>query len=205
MSVKNPSRRFQILPRKHRGQRGSLIGDISLGLILLMLLAVLAYPQIRGFIIEMRVPSVANELQRFISRAKVLGEGDSVTPYASVDNTKNLVPALRDSTVFKVTGNTVAHRLGGTGVGSNGTITLEPVALGGGAAGSGFSVTMTNVNVKACPILASTLNAVSEMISVNGTVAKALGSSGAPGAYNPAIAQSLCTDGDSNIFVFASR
>lgn len=201
MPVKKPSLQNQ----KFQRQRGSMLVEIAVALVIIMLLATFAFPQVRGFLIEMRVPSVANELQRFMARAKILGEGDSVTPYANVDNTKNLVPALRDSTVLKVTGNTVAHRLGGTGVGSNGTITLEPVALGGGAAGSGFSITMTNVNVKACPILASTLNAVSEMISVNGTVAKALGTSGAPGSYNPATAQSLCTDGDSNTFVFAAR
>ena len=90
-------------------------------------------------------------------------------------------------------------------MGSNGTITIAPAALGGGAVGSAFSLTLTNVNHRACPVLASTLNGISEMISVNGTVAKTLGANSESGTFNAVTAQNLCVNGDNNTFVFATR
>ncbi|MBJ7265009.1 MAG: prepilin-type cleavage/methylation domain-containing protein, partial [Burkholderiaceae bacterium] len=66
---------------------------------------------------------------------------------------------MQGSSTFGVSTAEVAHRLGGSGAGTNGTITLAPAALGGGAMGSAFSITLTNVNARACPTLASTLNA----------------------------------------------
>ncbi|MFG0230549.1 type 4 pilus major pilin [Achromobacter sp. 413638] len=188
-----------------RRQLGLTLVETMLVITIIIVAAVVGFPVVKGIWIELRVPTVASELQRFMSRTRVLGEGDSVTPYASIDNAKNLAPALQDSTVFKVNGSTVAHRLGGSGTGSSGTITLAPAALGGGALGSAFSITLTNVNAKACPILASTLNGVSETISVNGTAAKTLGANNETGTFNPVTAQDLCTKGDSNTFVFATR
>lgn len=172
---------------------------------LLILAVVFGVPAVNGFLVEMRVPYASGELQRFMARTRVLGESDTVTPYANITTSSNLVPSLQGSSVFRVSNTTVAHRLGGSGVGSNGTITLAPAALGGGAMGSAFSITLTNVNLKACPTLASTLNSVAETISVNGTAAKALGSNNEAGAYDPSTAQGLCEKGDSNTFVFATR
>lgn len=197
------SRKFTARPL--RRQLGLTLVETMLVITIIIVAAIVGYPVVKGIWIELRVPAVANELQRFMSRTRVLGEGDSVTPYASIDNAKNLAPALRDSSVFKVNGATVAHRLGGSGAGTNGTITLAPAALGGGAVGSAFSITLTSVNAKACPILASTLNGISETISVNGTAAKTLGANNETGTFNPVTAQDLCVNGDSNTFVFATR
>lgn len=193
------------LPPTLRHQQGFSLIEIGVVTLILALLATIGIPAVKGFIIEARVPAVANELQRFMTRTKIMGEGDSITPYASIDNAKNLAPALKESSVFKVNNTTVAHRLGGTGSGTSGTMVLAPAALGGGSTGSAFSLTLTNVNDKACPTLASIMNAVSETISVNGTVAKALGTNNAPGSFNPVTAQDLCVAGDSNTFVFATR
>lgn len=198
------SRRTRRAPLHRQLGQFSLV-EVAVVAGLLILAVVFGVPAVNGLLIEMRVPYAAGELQRFMARTRVLGESDTVTPYANLTNSGNLAPALVDSSTFKVSGSTVAHRLGGSGVGTNGTITLEPAALGGGAMGSAFSITLTNVNMKACPTLASTLNAVAETISVNGTVAKALGTNNSPGAYDPATAQGLCEKGDSNTFVFATR
>lgn len=188
-----------------RRQGGWTLAEVGAVIAIVIILAIVGFPSVKGFFIQGRVPAAAGELQRFMSTARIMSEGDSATPYSGMDNAQNLAPSLRDSTVFKVTGNTVAHRLGGTGVGSNGTITLAPAALGGGAVGSAFSLTVTNVNHRACPVLASTLNGISEMISVNGTVAKTLGANSESGTFNAVSAQNLCVDGDNNTFVFATR
>ena len=190
----------------HRSrQRGFSLAEVTVVIAIIILLVIVSFPAVKGVFIQMRVPAAAGELQRLMSSLRVLGESDSATPYASINNARHLVPALRGSTVFKTTGSTVAHKLGGTGSVSNGTISIAPVALGGGAAGSAIALTLTNVNHKACPVLASTLNGVSEMISVNGTAAKSLGANNEAGSFNPVAAQARCADGDNNTFVFASR
>jgi len=188
-----------------RRQGGWTLAEVGVVITIVIILAIVGFPSVKGFFVQGRVPAAAGELQRFMSTARIMSEGDSATPYSASDNAQNLAPSLRDSTVFKVTGNTVAHRLGGTGVGSNGTITIAPAALGGGAVGSAFSLTLTNVNHRACPVLASTLNGISEMISVNGTVAKTLGANSESGTFNAVTAQNLCVNGDNNTFVFATR
>lgn len=195
---------YATTPRTGR-QRGFTLIEVALAITLVLIIGIASFPAIKGFIIQGRVPAAAGELQRFMATTRVLGEADSVTPYAGIGNAENLAPSLRDSTVFKVTGSTVAHRLGGSGVGSNGTITIAPAALGGGAVGSAFSLTLTNVNHKACPVMASTLNGISETISVNGTAAKTLGPNNEAGSFNPVTAQNLCVNGDNNTFVFATR
>lgn len=188
-----------------RRQGGWTLVEIGAVIAIVIFLVVVNYPAIKGYFIQGRVPAAAGELQRFMSTARIMGEGDTATPYASINNAQNLAPSMRESTVFKVTGSTVAHRLGGTGVGSNGTITIAPAALGGGASGSALSLTVTNVNHRACPVLASIMNGVSEMISVNGTVAKTLGANNESGSFNAVTAQDLCVNGDNNTFVFATR
>jgi len=203
MNRSTPRRTFPQSPRK---QAGFSLVEVSIVAAILVIAAAIGIPAIKGFLIEQRVPAVASELQRFMSRTKVMGEGgNTVTPYAAIATAKNLVPSVRDSSVLKVSGSTVAHKLGGSGTGSNGTVALAPASLAGGALGSGFSLTLTNVNDKACPILAGTMNPVSETMTINGSTAKSLGSNGESGIYNPVMAQDFCLSGDSNVFVFASR
>ncbi|OAE64088.1 hypothetical protein A7J71_19580 [Achromobacter insolitus] len=191
--------------RQRLRQGGFTLIEIGAVIAIVGFLVMISLPAIKGFFVSARVGPAAAELQRFMTASRMLGEGDTVTPYAAISNAANLAPAMAESSVFKVNGATVAHRLGGSGVGSNGTITIGPVALGGGAAGSGFGLTLTNVNHRACPGLATTLNSVSETISVNGTAAKTLGSNNEPGSFNAVTAQDLCVKGDNNTFVFATR
>lgn len=193
------------LSKDRQRQGGFTLVEVLVVIGVIVFLIIIMFPQVKGIFIQGRVPAVAGELQRFMTATRLLGEGDTATPYVAISNAQNLVPAVRESSVLKVTGNTVAHRLGGSGVGTNGTVTIGPVALGGGASGSAFSLTLTNVNHKACPVLASTLNGVSESISINGTAAKSLGANNEAGSLNAVTAQDLCVNGDSNTFVFATR
>lgn len=195
----------EIVSRLRLRQAGFTLPEILVVLGIITFLVIIMFPAIKGLFVQGRVPAVAGELQRFMTATRLLGEGDSATPYVGISNAQNLVPAVSGSSVLKVVGNTVVHRLGGTGVGNNGTISIAPVALGGGASGSAFAVTLTNVNHKACPVLASTLNGVSESISINGTAAKSLGANNEAGTLNAVTAQNLCENGDSNTFVFATR
>jgi len=187
-------------------QAGFSLVEIGFVVLIITLIATFGIPAAQGLTIESRVPSVSNELKRVVANTKVLAEGSSVTPYAGINNANNLSRTLEGSSVVRVTGSTIAHRLGGAGTGSNGTITIAPAALGGGAVGSAFSLTLSNVSKWACPVLAGTLNAVAESMSINATAVKTLAEDGTVTlAYNPTAAQQYCTAGDSNTFVFITR
>jgi len=187
-------------------QAGFSLVEIGFVVLIITLIATFGIPAAQGLTIESRVPSVSNELKRVVANTKVLAEGSSVTPYAGINNANNLSRTLEGSSVVRVTGSTIAHRLGGAGTGSNGTITIAPAALGGGAVGSAFSLTLSNVSKWACPVLAGTLNAVAESMSINNTAVKTLAEDGTVTlAYNPTAAQQYCTAGDSNTFVFITR
>jgi len=200
-------RLVQRIPNIHaRSQAGFSLVEIGFVVLIITLIATFGIPAAQGLTIESRVPSVSNEIKRVVASTKILAEGSSVTPYAGINNANNLAKTLQGSSVVRVSGGTIAHRLGGSGTGSNGTITIAPASLGGGTAGSAFSLTLTNVSKWACPVLASTLNAVAESLTINGSAVKTLASDGTVSlAYNPTAAQQHCTAGDSNTFVLATR
>lgn len=123
-----------------------------------------------------------------------------------------LANALRDSSVFAVKGSdasaVVAHGLGGNGSAGHGTIALAPAFFAGGGPGSAFTLTLTNVNNAACPALASVMQRVSEVITLEGeggpVVVKDAAAS-PPMAYDAMLAQAQCARGDANTFVFTAR
>ena len=188
-----------------RKQGGFGLVEVGVALVVMMILAAFVVPAINGYLIESKVPSVAGELQRYIARTKTMAEGSGNLPYASITTANNLARVMEDSNVIRVVGTTVAHNLGGSGTGTNGTITVGPASLGGGAAGSAMALTLTNVSQYACPSLATTLQGVAEQITINGEVIKTLGTNNEQGNYNHLIAEEECVSGDNNTFVFTTR
>lgn len=192
-------------------QRGFSLIEVSIVTAIILLVAIIGIPAIGSYVIENRVPKVGEELLRFIARTKVNSQGAGASPYSDL-HLGVLANALRGSSVITVQGSgsgaVIAHGLGGSGVSGNGTIAISPVAVPGAGAGSGFSVTLVNVNAAACPALASILQRVSEIISVQGergavVVKNSLESPALP--YRAALAQAQCSAGDSNTFVFTAR
>ncbi|MBU4610291.1 type II secretion system protein [Achromobacter sp. GG226] len=190
-----------------RKQAGFSLVEVGVVTVILIIVAIIGLPAINGFVIENRAPKVAGELQRFVARTKASAEGGGPTPFANINNANNLVKALRTSSVVKANEDTsvIAHRLGGQGSGTNGVLTVAPATLAGGGAGSAFALTLTNVNEAACPSLASIMQQMSDQMSINGTVVKALGTNNEAGAYNAVAAEEQCVAGDNNTFVFVSR
>lgn len=188
-----------------RKQGGFGLIDISLALVVSLIVAALVVPVINGLLIENKVPTVAGEVQRYIGRTKTMAEVSGALPYANINTANNLVRAMEDSNVIRVTDTTVAHNLGGSGTGANGTITVGPASLGGGANGSAFVVTFSNVSQYACPSLATTLQGMAEQIVINGETVKTLGTNNEQGTYNHLAAQEECVSGDNNTFTFTTR
>jgi prepilin-type N-terminal cleavage/methylation domain-containing protein len=195
----------------HADQRGFSLIEVSIVTAIVLLIAIIGIPAIGAYVIENKVPKVGEELQRFVARAKANAQGSGPVPYRNVD-TGTLANALRDSSVLSVAGNgaaaAVAHGLGGTGMGGNGTVALSAASVAGGVHGSGFALTLTNVNGAACPGLASVMQRVTEHISIDGgagsVVVKDAAASPAQ-AYDAMLAQAQCASGDANTFVFMAR
>lgn len=202
-------------PQLKRGmpkqQRGFSLIEISIVTTIMMLLAIVGVPAIQGYVVESKVPRVAEELQRFIARLKMTTHGFGASPYASVDTTV-LANALRGSSVVSVTGTGrsahVAHGLGGSGVSGRGVIQIAPYAVSGAPSGSAFLLTLNDVNHAACPGLASVLQRIAEVVRISGaggpvTVKNSLQDPVA--SYNPMLADAQCLQGDRNEFEFVIR
>ena len=84
-------------------QRGFSLIEISIVTAIVMLIAIVGIPAIQGYVIENKVPRVAEEIQRFIARVKANTHGFGATPYSGIDG-GTLANALRSSGVVSVTG-----------------------------------------------------------------------------------------------------
>jgi prepilin-type N-terminal cleavage/methylation domain-containing protein len=201
------------MPVRHprQAQCGFSLIEVSIVTAIVLLIAIVGIPAIGSYVVENKVPKVGEELQRFVARAKANGQGSGITPYRNL-HSGILANALRDSSVFTVNGNdaaaVVAHGLGGNGSAGNGTIALAPASLAGGGRGSAFTLTLSNVNNAACPGLASVMQRVSEIISVQGQGGPVVvkdSSASPPKGYDAMLAQAQCAGGDANTFVFTAR
>src|SRR5690606_1525438 len=91
---------------------------------------------------------------------------------------------------------------------SNGVISIAPASIAAAGAGSGFSITLTNVNNAACPGLASVMQHMSDIISIEGRGGAAIvkDNIAVPRVpYSASAAEAQCAEGDSNTYVFTVR
>lgn len=192
-------------------QKGFSLIEISIVTTIMMLLAIVGIPAIQGYVVESKVPRVAEELQRFVARLKVTTNGFGASPYAGVD-TRVLANALRGSSVVAVSGEgasaSVAHGLGGPGVSGRGVVRVAPYALSGAPIGSAFLLTLNDVNHAACPGLASILQRIAEVVTISGAGGPVMVKNTAhqpAAAYDPLLADAQCLSGDRNVFEFVIR
>lgn len=196
---------------RYATQMGFSLIEISIVITIMMLIAIVGIPAIQGYVIESKVPRVAEEIQRVVAKIKASTNGFGATPYAGIDSSA-LVNALRSSSVVSVTGKgpdaNVAHGLGGNGMGGRGVISIEPATIPGSPLGSAFSISFNDVNHAACPALASILQRMAEVVSIAGQsgsvfVKNTLSEPQMP--YSSILADAQCTSGDRNTFVFTIR
>jgi len=192
-------------------QAGFSLVEVAIVTAIILLVAILGIPAIGTYVIENKVPKVGEALQRFAIRTKANAQGGGETPYAGV-STVALAHAVSESSVFDVSGTgsrrVVIHGLGGSGQGSNGVVTVAPVAVGGSGMGSGFALTLSNVSHAACPALASLMQGVATRMTLNSATGGLLlmdRDATPPVPYRAAHAASQCSQGDKNTFVFTVR
>ena len=198
-------------PQQSSRQSGFSLIEVSIVTAIVLLIAIVGIPAIGNYVIENKVPKVGEALQRFVARTKANAQGIGTAPYAGM-GTGVLANAMRDSSVVSVSGDgdsaIVAHNLGGNGTSGNGTITLAPSAVAGGALWSGFTLTLDHVSHAACPGIASVMQRMAEIIRVGGSGGDTVVKDATlqpPMVYNAALADARCARGDVNTFSFVVR
>lgn len=194
-----PSRSFEA---------GFSLVEVSIVTALMVILAIIGVPALQAYVIESKVPKVAADMQRFVSRMKVAALGGGLAPYASVDQ-RALINGMRSASVIAVQGEgqkaDVAHGLGGRGRAENGTITIQPEAVPGMSVGSAFRLTLSHVNHAACPMLVTAMQRMASVITVAGHGANVQVKNDflmPVLSYQPVLADAQCARGDNNQFVF---
>ncbi|OZI74000.1 pilin [Bordetella genomosp. 12] len=155
---------LDILRRRRSRQLGFSLIEISVVAAILLIVAVIGVPAIQGYVVESRVPQLAEALQRFVVRVRIAGTGVSA-PYAGLD-TAMLADAMREAGVVAVSGQgaaaSVRHGLG------DGSISLTSAARPGQPPGSAFTLTLDRVHAAACPGLAAALQGLASRVSLQG-------------------------------------
>ena len=194
--------------RKLVHQRGFSLVEVSIVTALMILIAIIGIPAVQGYVVENKVPRVAADLQRFVARLKVSVMGAGAAPYARVDQ-RALINGLRDAAAIQLLGKgkdlSVAHGLGGVGVGSSGTIRIRTASIPGFGDGSGFRLILSDVNHAACPALATVLQRMALQVTISGVgPAVEVKNSGVDPVreYDPVLADAQCKPGDTNTFEF---
>ena len=197
----------QSINRKSRRtlrQSGFTAVELLIVVMLIGLLTVVFFPNIRGLLISARTTPTANDLTTALLRIRANAEAaNSSTPYDNI-TAASLANTLADrSTTMPVNGTgstaTVEHKLGVT----SSLIAVAPATIT--TLGDSFTVTFSTVNKAACPNLAAALVGSSEIITINGTTVFRSKTAGVEVKYNGETAGNLCTAGNTNIFVFTVR
>lgn len=176
-------------------QAGFSLVEVSIVMAIVLLLAVIAIPTVRSYVIESKVPKVGEELVRFVMHTRINAVHSSGAPYDSVANS-SLANMLGESGILTVVGSgasaVVRHGLGKDG----------EVSVAQADSGTAFTLTLTNVNRAACPSIASMLQRLADTVTLtpHGGAATAVKNSSKP--YNALDTEKQCSSGDSNSFTF---
>lgn len=180
-------------------QKGNYLLNVSLGILLTIFLMIWGIPKIKNYMIEGAIPSVADEIQRFVTRTKSSTYGSGTSPYTGLTqaffarSVRGSALQVGDVSGQGTASTVVRHGLGG---GDDGLVTISTT-------GDTFSLTFSNVSDAACPGLASALQRTIDGITINGKVSKATNSSNVvTTGFVAGTAAANCTDGDTNAFVF---
>lgn len=175
-------------------QAGLSLIEVSVVTAIVLLLAIISVPAVNAFVIENRVPKVAESVARFAINQSLNSPAFNGQPYQGVNNAL-FINQLGESGVFSSAQAGSVTRVW-HGLGKDGELFVEAAQNG-----SAIEVRFEKVNYAACPGLASVLQRVAQEIAVGQAGAVTTVKSEAK-EYSAVQTQSLCEKGDANTFVF---
>src|SRR5690554_5533734 len=180
---------------RETAQAGFSLVEVSIVMAIVLLLAIIAIPTVRTYVIESKVPKVGEELARFVMHTRINSVHSSAAPYDTIANS-TLANMLRDSGIFSISGSggspTVRHGLGGDG----------EVSVAQAESGAAFTLTLTKVNHAACPSIASLLQRLADTVTLTPQGGSATVVKNAETPYSALETEKRCSQGDSNTFAF---
>lgn len=188
--------------KKNGAQKGFTLVEMIIVMAITAILAIIGIPYLQNYIIQGKVEPTANDLR---NGAAAMRKNFNVgaTPYSTLGTgataTAVFANNLRGAATAMSVGGAGATATLSHGIGAAGSaITIASSTLS--TAGDSYTITMPTVNSAACPDMAAIMARTAEVITINGTSVKANGA-----AYDGGKASNLCTDGDTNTFVFTLR
>lgn len=181
-----------------RKSKGFTIVELLIVLMIIAILAILAIPKARSMIIGGKVEPTASDINKVVAKLRTNFTGTGAAPYGSIDSSVFANIARTMSQSLTVTGSGAAavttHDLGASGA----TVDVAPSTIT--VANDSYTVTVNSADDAACS-LGSQVGRSAEVITLNGTTVKA----SATADYQPAAAQTACTTGETNTFVFTFK
>jgi type IV pilus assembly protein PilA len=181
-----------------RKSKGFTIVELLFVLMIIAVLAILGIPIARGMIIGGKVEPTASDINKVVAKIRTNFTGQGATPYGSIDTSVFANTARTMATSLNVTGAgataDVTHELGATGA----TIVVAPSTIT--TANDSYTITLNTVDDAGCAIGAQ-MGKSAEVVTLNTITVKANATSN----YNGAAAQTACTSGETNTFVFTFR
>ncbi|CAB3893021.1 prepilin-type N-terminal cleavage/methylation domain-containing protein [Achromobacter mucicolens] len=180
--------------RRRQLARGLSAIELSVVLAIIVILAIYTMPKIDSYLIDGKVPKVAEDLRRFMVRNRVItsSAADPNTAFANATQRSFALAITSSSTISSnPTTYVVQHNLG-----SGGVITYSAVD-----GGKGYTLNLDKVHQVACANLAGILARDSSKISINGQEQK---NTETPVNFSGTNADAACVDGENNTIVFTA-
>src|SRR5690606_28857870 len=142
------------------GQGGFSLVEVSIVMAIVLLLAIIAIPTVRNYVIESRVPKVGEELARYIMHTRINAASGSATPYSGIAMS-SLANMMRGSGILTVTAGSGGSESVRHGLGTDGEVTVEAVGTR-----SAMLFTLTKLKDPACPSVAFVLQRLTDTVTV---------------------------------------
>lgn len=172
-------------------QKGFTLIELMIVVVFIGVLGALLMPRIGNYIVKLKVPGVANDLNSYASIKKgtaQLAEGD---PYTGLTQASFARQMRKTNLSVNAGSEVVQHNLGGVRGGA-GTVTIFET-------GTQFGYNLTGLAFGACPALLTQMENNAWRVTLNGRTLKQTDDSGNISTpYNTNTAEGACVEGDTN-------
>lgn len=180
--------------------KAQLNGSKQFGFTLIELMIVVAFigilgtllmPRVSNYMVKLRVPAVADDLNKYVSFKKGTSDMSEGDPYTGLTQA-SFARQMRNTNLKVNKGSDVVyHKLGGL-LGGTGTVTIFE-------SGTQFGFNIAGMSQGGCPDLLNQMQVNAWKVTLNGTTVKLSDDAGNVSTpYNVNVAEGACVEGDTN-------